>query len=226
MEKVAVVGANGRMGQEIIAALENSKLEFGAGIDVSGEWKTFASLDPSNVSVVIDFSSPASFVEACKWCLENQKPLVSGTTGIGEEERKAFDHLAQSQAAIWAANMSMGVNFMAELIKKLSRLEEDFDFQIEEAHHRHKVDKPSGTAILLQDSLQNVLENPLPEPLSIRGGGIFGIHKVMAMSEEETISIEHVALNRQVFAKGAVKAAEWIVKQKAGNYSMKDVLGL
>ncbi|MCB9027357.1 MAG: 4-hydroxy-tetrahydrodipicolinate reductase [Bdellovibrionaceae bacterium] len=226
MEKVVVVGANGRMGQEIISALENSKLEFGAGVDTVGDWKSYEELDPNKVAVVIDFSSPASFVKACEWCLNNQKPMVSGTTGITEKEKQAFHHLAQSQAAIWSANMSLGVNFLAELIKKLKFLEEDFDFQIEEFHHRHKIDKPSGTALLLQKSLQSELKKTLPEPLSIRGGGIFGIHRVYAMSEEETISIEHVALNRQVFAKGAVKAAEWIVNKKAGNYSMKDVLGL
>ena len=114
---------------------------------------------------------------------------------------------AESCPVLWSANMSLGVNFVAELIKSLSVLEEDFDFQIEETHHRHKVDKPSGTAILLQESLQAKLKKTLPEPLSVRGGGVFGIHKLMAMSEEETITIEHVALNRKVFAKGAVKAA-------------------
>ncbi|MCB0355565.1 MAG: 4-hydroxy-tetrahydrodipicolinate reductase [Bdellovibrionales bacterium] len=226
MEKVAVVGANGRMGQEVINVLENSKLEFGVGIDVSGEWKNLNEVDPAQISLVIDFSTPTSFVEACKWCLQYQKPLVSGTTGITAAEKKIFDHLAQSQPALWSANMSLGINLMAELIKKLSFLEGDFDFQIEEAHHRYKVDKPSGTAILLQNSLQSVLKNPLPEPLSIRGGGIFGIHKLYAMSDEETLSIEHVALNRQVFAKGAVKAAEWLVEKKPGNYTMKDVLGI
>ncbi|MCB0391149.1 MAG: 4-hydroxy-tetrahydrodipicolinate reductase [Bdellovibrionales bacterium] len=226
MEKVVVVGANGRMGQEIISVLENSKLEFGFGVDIAGDWKSFSELNPSKVSIVIDFSSPQSFIDACQWCIDNQKPLVSGTTGVGDEERNIFNHLAHSQAALWAANMSLGVNFVAELVKQLGRLEEDFDFQIEEAHHRYKVDRPSGTALLLQNSLQSVLKNQLPEPLSIRGGGIFGIHKVMAMSDEETISIEHVALNRKVFAKGAVKAAEWLVTQKAGMYTMKDVLGL
>ena len=225
MEKVAVLGANGRMGQQVIHALENSKLEFGYGVDVIGNWKTFEDLDPNVVAVVIDFSTPTSFVKACQWCMDHQKPLVSGTTGINEEDKQNFYHLAQSQPAIWSPNMSLGVNFLSEWIKKMSLLEEDFDFQIEEFHHRFKIDKPSGTALLLQDSLQQNIKKEIPEPLSIRGGGVFGIHKLFAMSDEEMITIEHVALNRQVFAKGAVKAAEWLVGQKAGNYSMKDVLG-
>ncbi len=226
MKKVVVVGAGGRMGQEIIQVINESDLNFLDGVDVHGNWKSLSDINPAETSVVIDFSTPPSFVEACAWCKLNKIPLVSGTTGVNEEDKAKLKELATSQAVLWAANMSMGVTFVAELIKQLGVLEEDFDFQIEETHHRHKVDKPSGTAILLQEAFQSVLKKQLPEPLSIRGGGVFGIHKLMAMSEEETISIEHVALNRRVFAKGAVKAASWIIGQKAGSYQMKDVLGL
>ena len=100
-----------------------------------------------------------------------------------------------------------------------------FDFQIEELHHNRKKDNPSGTAITLQNELAAVTKTQPPKPIGIRGGGIFGVHKVWAMSDEEVLCFEHQALNRTVFARGAVRAAQWLVKKKkSGLYSMKEVL--
>ncbi len=226
MIRTVVVGANGKMGQEIIKTINDQGLVLSAGIDAIGNWKSFGDLDASQVDVLIDFSRPESFVESVEWCSQKGVPMVSGTTGLSNEEKAMLVELAKTQACLWSANMSLGVAFVNELIKSFKNLEEGFDFQIEEAHHRHKVDKPSGTALLLQNTLQSQIKKELPEPLSIRGGGIFGTHKLMAMSEEEIITLEHIALNRQVFAKGAVRAALWIVNQKPGFYSMKNVLAI
>lgn len=226
MGNVVVVGAAGKMGTEIRKGLESSKLKFYEGVDSGSPWKSLRDLDPSQVQVVIDFSAPDSLMEVINWCKTHGVALVSGTTGIGEGERESLTDLAKVQPVIWSANMSMGVNFVAALLSHFARLEGEFDFQIEEAHHRHKKDKPSGTAILLQNKLSENLKGSLPEPLSIRGGGIFGIHKVFAMSEDEVICLEHTALNRSVFANGAVKAAEWLIGKSPGLYSMQDVLGI
>ena len=120
--------------------------------------------------------------------------------------------------------MSMGIHI---LLNALNSLEGSvgFDFQIEEFHHRYKKDKPSGTALLLQNKLATIVGKKLQTPVSIRGGGIFGIHKVWAMAEAETISFEHQALHRQVFARGAVQAAIWLSQQKPGLYSLQNLLG-
>ena len=123
----------------------------------------------------------------------------------------------------WASNFSIGVALVTEMLNVFSKHNE-FDFQIEELHHRHKRDRPSGTAKSLQKALQKVVLKDLPEPVSIRGGEIFGIHKVWAMGASENITIEHTALNRSVFAEGAVRAAVWLAEQKSGNYTMRDLL--
>ncbi|WP_374029484.1 4-hydroxy-tetrahydrodipicolinate reductase [Bdellovibrio bacteriovorus] len=124
---------------------------------------------------------------------------------------------------LWSSNMSLGVAVLNEALKSLSAISH-FDFQIEELHHNKKKDKPSGTAITLQENLEKAVGRELPEALAIRGGGIFGVHKIYAMSDEEVLTFEHTALNRTVFAKGAVQAAEWLVKQKPGLYQIRDVL--
>lgn len=112
---------------------------------------------------------------------------------------------------------------MARMLAQFSRLE-GYDFQIEELHHNRKKDKPSGTALFLQEKLQSAVGSPLEAPVAIRGGGIFGIHRVWAMGQEETITLEHTAMNRRVFARGALKAATWLLGRPPGFYSMDDVL--
>jgi 4-hydroxy-tetrahydrodipicolinate reductase len=224
--KLVVAGLAGRMGQEILKVSEDFDLIAGIdrshveGILIEPELKR---LKPTKFDVVVDFSSPELFEKLLEQCVELKKPLVSGTTGLNEKHFKLLQSASKKTPLLWAPNMSLGIAMFCELIETTARLK-GFDFQIEEFHHRHKKDKPSGTALLLQDVLKKSTETNVPEPVSIRGGGIFGIHRLYAMSPDETLTIEHTALNRSVFAKGALAAAQWLVGQKPGLYKLKDTL--
>ncbi len=228
---VAVLGANGRMGVEISHLLFTSK-DFSAALaysrhnSVEGYKQSTKSLDKKkfkNIDVIIDFTQPEFFSEALSLAAELKIPIVSGTTGIGSEQQKKIKMASKKTAVLWAPNMSLGVAVLSKALGVFTKLK-GFDFQIEEFHHKHKKDKPSGTALFLQKKLDEVVGQKNPEPLAIRGGGIFGVHKVYALSDCETIEFTHSALNRTVFAQGALTAARWIVGKKPGNYAMRDVL--
>ena len=178
----------------------------------------------SEIDVVIDFSSPELFRKTLKWATENKVPMVSGTTGITEEDLATLKVSSKIIPILWSANMSPGLNLLLELIPKLAVLE-DYDFQVEEFHHKHKLDRPSGTAKMLQEELKVHLKKEIPEPMVGRGGGIFGIHKVWMMTDEEYLIIEHTALNRKIFARGALRCAEWLINQSSGLYKMRDMMG-
>lgn len=230
-QKLAIVGISGRMGLELQALAKDFDLQITQGVSsrakAEGGVKIVAAvseLDPSNVDVVIDFSLPELTLGVAKWCRENRKPLVSGVTGIQEQHRLALQAVGKVAPTLWAPNMSLGVAVMARMMAQLASLE-GFDFQIEELHHIKKKDSPSGTAVFLQEKLKAAVGENVPDPIGIRGGGIFGIHKVWAMGEEETITLEHTAINRRVFARGALKAARWILTQPPALYRMDDVLG-
>ncbi|MCB0383812.1 MAG: 4-hydroxy-tetrahydrodipicolinate reductase [Bdellovibrionales bacterium] len=224
-KKVVISGANGRMGQEIKNLVgESSVLSLGAEVDRQGPQTEFEGLSGS-MDVVIDFSSPELFRCALAWAVASGTPFVSGTTGL---ENSDFDQLktaAQKIPVLWAANMSLGVNFLLSLLPQLKALD-GYDIQVEELHHNRKLDAPSGTAKILQNELVSSLGRELPDPVAIRGGGIFGIHKVWVMAEEEYLVLEHTALNRKIFARGAVRAAEWILGRPPRQYQIKDMLGL
>ena len=211
MTKIALIGRHGKMGQEIEKLLtQNSK-------------KVLVSELAPGVDVVIDFSSPEGFKSTLKWCVKNKTPFVSGTTGINLEQERLLKTAAKKIPVLWSSNFSLGIALVTEMMKQFSDLE-DFDFQIEEFHHKHKKDKPSGTAKTLQKELHKIVQKKLPEPISIRGGENFGIHKIWAMSSSENILIEHTALNRSVFAAGAIRASLWLLKRAPGNYTMRDLL--
>lgn len=230
--RIAVVGASGRMGHELRALIEESEdLKASLGVSRSGTTEGFEraarELDAkaaAEVDVVVDFSLPEATLAVASWCAAHGKPLVSGVTGIGEREREALRTASASVAVLWSPNMSLGIAVMARMIAEWSRLE-GFDFQIEELHHKRKKDKPSGTALFLQEKLEAAVGPHQPLPVAIRGGGIFGVHRAWAMGEEETLALEHVAMNRRVFARGALAAARWIAKKPAKLYAMDDVLG-
>lgn len=226
--KVGVLGAAGRMGQEIGALLTTLEgVEPFLGVDSAAKIPGFKNSAKkaegplaADVDVWIDFSSPEGLEKFL--ALPLKEPLVSGTTGISEKHKKALEKAGRKRPVLWASNMSVGVALLSKAMEVLSDAK-GFDFQIEEFHHRHKKDKPSGTAITLQQKLNQVIGEKAPEPLAIRGGGIFGVHKVWAMSEEETLLFEHTALNRRVFASGAIRAAKWIVNQRPGVYRISDL---
>ncbi|MCM2280333.1 MAG: 4-hydroxy-tetrahydrodipicolinate reductase [Bdellovibrionaceae bacterium] len=227
--RIAVIGGSGRMGQEILSlAATDPSLEIVATVSRRADLpapnvvRKMSGLPKGKIDVVIDFSLPEVLDEVCTWCKTNRTALVSGVTGLSAAQKKKISSLGQIIPVLWAPNMSVGVAVLAEMLAGFKSLQ-GFEFQIEETHHKHKKDKPSGTALFLQDKLEAAV-GPTPEPLAIRGGGVFGIHKIWAMGEEETITLEHSALNRRVFARGALRAARWIRGRPAGVYTMADVI--
>jgi 4-hydroxy-tetrahydrodipicolinate reductase len=219
--KVGLVGASGRMGKEIVQVLHASS-NCDHYYSMSRE-----KVDPkaaAQVDVWIDFSSPEALSDVLKMAAKYKKPVVCGTTGFTTKEKNLLAKYSKEIPVLWSSNMSLGVAVLNEALKSLAAISH-FDFQIEELHHNRKKDKPSGTAITLQENLENAVGKKCPEPVAIRGGGIFGIHKIYSMSDEEVLTFEHTALNRTVFAKGAVQAAQWLAKQKKpGLYQIRDVL--
>ncbi len=218
------------MGQEIQRLAQSMGLgKIICGVDTNSHQaslpvkNTIDQINAQDIDVVIDFSSPELFGKVVQWCAKHKKPLVSGTTGIQENHKKMLAAAAQSVGIAWAPNMSLGIATLRKALAVFSQIKE-FDFQIEEFHHNKKKDNPSGTALLLQNSLQEAVGRGLPAPIGIRGGGIFGTHKVWAMSDEEVLMFEHQALNRGVFAKGALIVAQQIVAKGPGSYGIDDFI--
>ncbi|WP_347358381.1 dihydrodipicolinate reductase C-terminal domain-containing protein [Bdellovibrio sp.] len=219
--KVGLVGSAGRMGKEISAVIEaNPRCELSYAPLRGEKWdgKKAAAVD-----VWIDFSSPEALKDVLKKASEHKTPVVCGTTGFSKKEKDLLKQYSKKIPVLWSSNMSLGVAVLNEALKSLAAISH-FDFQVEEIHHNRKKDRPSGTAITLQENLEKAVGKKLPDALAIRGGGVFGVHKIFAMSDEEVLTFEHTALNRTVFAKGSVQAAEWLVKQKPGLYQIRDVL--
>lgn len=226
MIRVAVLGAAGRMGQEVSKLLSDYEdIKQVVSIDIQGRTtaKTLQEVDAGRIDGVIDFSHAKTTVSAAKWCAQYRKFFVSGTTGLSKGQEKTLRLAAKRAPILWAPNLSVGVAVLNQALKVFAGLE-GFDFQIEELHHRHKKDHPSGTAIRLQKTLCEVVApQKVPPPVSMRGGGIRGIHGVWAMSEGETLYFEHQALDRSIFAKGAITAAIWLAKQKPGFYTFENL---
>lgn len=217
---IALVGAAGRMGKEIENVAAQAGYAIDTKIDGLKDWKT---AEAKSIDVVIDFSSPDGLDGALAWCLKNRKPLVSGSTGLSAKQRKALANAAKKIPVLYSGNMSLGIAVFSAMIKYLGAVK-DWDFQIEEIHHDQKKDRPSGTALLLQDKLTEVAGPEVPAPLSLRGGGVPGIHTLWAMGPEETLTITHTAFNRTVFARGALRAALWLFdKKQAGLYDLSDL---
>jgi 4-hydroxy-tetrahydrodipicolinate reductase len=216
--KLAVVGASGRMGQEILALITEDK-GFQIVTKVSSKEDKFK----GPVDVVVDFSTPKGLDRALSWCVENGSSLVSGTTGLSAADQRKIKKAARSIPILYSGNMSLGIAVMTGMLEKFRAIE-DWDFQIEEAHHSQKKDKPSGTALLLESKLTSVLGRKLPPTHSLRGGGIPGIHQVWAMGPDEAVILQHTAFNRKVFARGALRAARWLFdKARPGLYDLTDL---
>lgn len=229
--KVGVLGASGRMGQEILQCLAGStKLEPFLGWsnhkEESGYKQIVTNLNSTLIDKVdlwIDFSTPEALMEALPKILRTKKPLISGTTGLTENQFKKLKSYAQQAPLLWSANMSLGVAVLGKVLENLQMISH-YDFQIEESHHKLKKDAPSGTAIFLQKKLEKVLQKKVSTPLSLRGGGVIGEHKVWAFGEEEILCFEHRAIQRKVFARGALWAAEKLLKKPKGFYEFGDLL--
>jgi 4-hydroxy-tetrahydrodipicolinate reductase len=195
---------------------------------------------------VIDFTAPAATVAMAELAAQARAVHVIGTTGLSEDDLKALKTAARHATIIRAGNMSLGVNLLVQLTKKVAAaLDEEFDIEVIEAHHRHKVDAPSGTALMLgeaaaegrgvklarvadrgRDGITGARERGHIGFSAIRGGDIVGEHDVLFAAPGERIVLRHIASDRAVFARGALKAALWGQGRKPGEYDMMDVLGL
>ncbi len=264
MNKIAVIGAAGRMGGAIIRALSSEQeLELSCALEraecpVLGEDSgTISGIGENGVIIVdnpeaqafdtmIDFSTPASTLLNLEFCRNQGRAIIIGTTGMDEDALEMMRQASQQIPVMFSANYSVGVNLMAKLLKlAASVIGEQTDIEIIEAHHKHKVDAPSGTALLLGNAVAETMGKTLREDgvfcregiigereqgsigfSTIRGGDIAGEHTVMFIGEAERIEITHRATDRKIFANGAVRAAKWLSQQPAGLYDMNDVLGL
>lgn len=220
---IALVGASGRMGQEIFAlAQKDPGLKIMASLTSQGpQWNE---INPKQVDLVIDFSLPGACMAALDWSVQNRKPFVSGTTGLKPTHFRHLKSASRKIPVLWAANMSLGIAVFRNLLRQLTPLAE-WDFQIEETHHKKKKDRPSGTAKVLQNDMTAVLRRRLPPVKSYRRGNVPGEHSLSIRSKEELIKIEHTALNRRVFARGALLVARRLFdKKRPGLYDINQIV--
>jgi 4-hydroxy-tetrahydrodipicolinate reductase len=219
--RVALIGARGRMGQAIIGlASKDPKIDIVAQCDL-GDAIDAAIRD---CDVAIDFSHAGAVDEICSATLQHRKALVIGTTGHSAEQRQLIEKTASSLPIVFASNFSVGVNALFALTRRAAEiLGSEFAPKITETHHKMKKDAPSGTAKTLGEILKEAREIPIE---SIREGDVVGEHTVTFVGPGERLELTHCAGSREIFARGALRAAEWIVGKPAGLYSMQDVLGI
>lgn len=266
MTKIAITGAAGRMGKTLIEACheadglqlsvateypQSSLLGADAG-ELAGIGKNgvtlVGSLDDADqdFDILIDFTRPAPCLAHLDWCVKHQKKMIIGTTGFSEDEKQTIKQAAETIAVVFAPNMSVGVNLTLKLLDMAARvLGDEVDIEVIEAHHRHKVDAPSGTALRMGEVVADALGRDLNECAvygrqgntgerdrktigfeTIRAGDIVGDHTVMFAGIGERVEITHKASSRMTFAKGAMRAASWLAIKNSGLYDMQDVLGL
>ncbi len=266
MVRIAIAGAAGRMGRQLLKATVNSE-KAALGVATERSESTLIGVDAGelagigNVSiaivddlakaandfdVLIDFTAPAVTLANIELCKQYGKKIVIGTTGFSEEERALIDLAAKDIAIVMAPNYSVGVNLVFKLLEKAAKVMGGYtDIEIIEAHHRHKVDAPSGTAIGMGEAIAGAMGNKLSDVAvyaregitgertrdeigfaTIRAGDIVGEHTAMFADIGERVEITHKATDRMTFANGAVRAAVWLADNQSGFYTMQDVLGL
>ena len=223
--RVLLTGAAGRMGKTIRdLAKDDPKIDILARCDVGDAIEA----PMQDCDVAIDFSHAGAISEICRVALQHRKPLVIGTTGHSQERRRLIEETAQSLPVVFASNFSIGVNVLFWLTRKVAeQLGSDFDAEIVETHHKMKKDAPSGTAETLAEVLKatNKTQGEIPIQ-SIREGDVVGEHMVIFSGPAERLELTHRAASREIFARGALRAAKWIINQPLGLYSMQNVLGL
>lgn len=264
--RIAINGAAGRMGRCLIQAVnQTADLELSAALDrvessligadageLAGVGKLGVAISSdvaaatAQSDVIIDFTLPEVTMALIPHCLDNQCRLVIGTTGFSAEQKQAIDQAAQQVAVVLAPNMSVGVNLSLKLLDIAARvLGDDVDIEIVEAHHRHKVDAPSGTALRMGEVVADALGRDLKTCAvygregrtgerdrktigfaTVRAGDIVGDHTVMFAAEGERVEITHKASSRMTFALGAMRASSWLMAHDNGLYDMQDVLAL
>jgi 4-hydroxy-tetrahydrodipicolinate reductase len=221
--RVALIGSAGRMGRTIVdLARTEPNIEIVAQCDQGDD----IAVGIKKSDVVIDFSLANSIGDVCQAALSEQKPLVIGTTGHSDSQKAIIQDASQSLAMVFASNFSVGVNALFALTAKAAQiLGDDFNIEIIETHHAGKKDAPSGTAKTLDEVLKKAGKKQIPIQ-SIREGDVVGEHTVIFEGKGERLELVHRAKSRETFAKGALRAAEWVVGKPPGLYSMQDVLGL
>lgn len=242
MARIGIIGSAGRMGQAIAAVIAASDDTLSGGIDKGGDVAALAGLS----DVLVDFSSPHALEDNLDAAIAAGVPVMLGTTGLEERHHWLVDHAAEHIAVLQTGNTSLGVTLLAHLVREAaSRLGDDWDIEIVETHHRMKVDAPSGTALLLgeaaaggrgidlanhsargRDGITGARQAGTIGFASLRGGSVAGDHTVHFLAEGERIALSHLAENRTIFARGAVRAAQWLIGKPAGRYTMPEVLGL
>ncbi len=267
MMKLVVIGAAGRMGQSLIRAIdENDAVILSGAVERAGS--PYLSKDSgglagtasngiaisndleaalSSADGVLDFTTPAVTVEVAKIAAQHGLVHIIGTTGCSAEDDDQISLCAKDAVIMKSGNMSLGVNLLGVLVKQAAKALDsaDFDIEILEMHHKHKVDAPSGTALLLgqqaaegrninlnessvrvRDGYSGARKEGTIGFATLRGGSVVGEHSVILAGQGERIELSHIASDRSIFALGAVKAALWAKDQQSGLYSMLDVLGL
>ncbi len=263
---VGVIGAGGRMGRMLIEAVQdNPQTTLNAAIErqgsslVGADAGEVAAIGRLNVQIVddlkavindidvlIDFSLPDATEQNMQICAANKVAMVIGTTGFNEQQEQVLKEASKQIAIVYAGNYSTGVNLSLKLLAMAAKaFGNDADVEVVEAHHKHKVDAPSGTAYMMAEAVAEARGQNLKDVAiygregqtgereagsigihAIRGGEIIGDHTVMFIADGEVVEITHRARARMTFAAGAVRAATWVIKQEVGQYNMQDVLGL
>lgn len=254
MTSIGIFGAAGRMGRAIAQVAMEAGLTIAGGTDRPGSGDIAPGIsisgDPMalarDADILIDFSVPAALSAHLDACLAARKPILVGTTGLETAHHALIDDAAAHIPILQTGNTSLGVNLLAALVEQAAAgLGDEWDIEIVEMHHRHKVDAPSGTALLLGEAAARGRRIALDDHsergrdgitgaraqgaigfAALRGGSVAGDHQVIFAADGERIEIGHRAENRSIFARGAVKGAMWLMGQPAGRYDMKGVLGL
>ena len=263
--RIGILGAGGRMGRTLIQAVQQAGYQLAAAVERpestligtdAGELagigavgvKVVGSLEEvlKDVDVVIDFTAPVATESNLKLCSTAGVAMVIGTTGFSDEQKDILNDSATKTPVVYAANYSVGVNVSIKLLELAAKVFKDtVDIEIIEAHHRHKVDAPSGTALMMGEAIADTLGRDLKQDAvyhregytgarerqsigfqTIRGGDIVGEHTVMFIGEGERVEVTHKATSRMHSASGAVRDADQVVSKDAKKYDMKDVLGL
>jgi len=264
--RVAVIGASGRMGKNLIDAVNQAEgLILSAAIERPGSSLVGADagelagvgtlgvkvvdqieLAVDDFDVLIDFTTPDTTMHNIKVCLAHDKKMVIGTTGFDEASLKTLREAAERIAIVFAANFSVGVNLVLKLLKQAAEvLNDGYDIEVIEGHHRHKVDAPSGTALRMGEVVADTLGRDLKECAvygregitgardpntigfaTVRAGDIVGDHTVLFATEGERVEISHKASSRMTFAKGAARSCLWLQDKTTGLFDMQDVLNL
>lgn len=248
MTNILLIGCLGKMGKMVTeVANQSNYAKIVAGVDMlpstDGPFPIFKSIKDCNIAfdVIIDFSRPDSLEDLINYSKENTKPLVLCTTGYTKEQTDLILETSKTAPIFRSGNMSVGINVINNILKNISAfLYGDYDIEIIEKHHNQKVDAPSGTALLLGDTIRDAIKSETEYCFgregnhkreqkeigvhAIRGGTIIGEHEVIFAGNNEVIELKHTALSREVFASGAIKAAAYMKTKTVGLFNMDDVI--